>query len=667
MLGKLTIEAVPYHEPIVMVTLAVAGLVGLVILGLITRYKQWGYLWKEWLTSVDHKKIGIMYLIVAFVMLLRGFADAVMMRAQQAMAAGGAEGYLPPHHYDQIFTAHGVIMIFFVAMPLVTGLMNLVVPLQIGARDVAFPFVNSLSFWLFVAGVGLVMISLGVGEFAQTGWLAYPPLSGLEYSPGVGVDYYIWGLQVSGLGTTLSGINFLVTIFKMRAPGMTMMRMPIFSWTAVVTNLLIVAAFPVLTATLVLLTLDRYLGTHFFTNDGGGNAMMYVNLIWIWGHPEVYILILPAFGVFSEVVATFSRKPLFGYTSMVYATCAIGILSFIVWLHHFFTMGSGANVNAFFGITTMIISVPTGVKLFNWLFTMYRGRIEYRVPILWTIGFMVTFTIGGMTGVMMAVPAVDFVLHNSLFLIAHFHNTAIGGVVFGMMAGITYWFPKMFGFKLNEKLGKAAFWCWFVGFYLAFMPLYVLGFMGMTRRMQSYSNPEFQPWLIVAACGAAVIALGIVCQLLMFIVSIRDRKKNMDLTGDPWNARTLEWETSSPPAFYNFAVVPQVTGIDQFWHDKQDGKAWKRPAKYQDIHMPRNTGSGLVIGAFSLVFGFAMIWHIWWLAIVGFVGMIATFIVRTFDKDTDYYVPAAEVERIENERFRHLEEAGLVKATERTA
>ncbi|WP_433854052.1 cytochrome o ubiquinol oxidase subunit I [Stenotrophomonas nitritireducens] len=661
MLGKLTIEAVPYHEPIIMITLGAAGLIGLAILGLITRARLWGYLWNEWFTSVDHKKIGAMYLIVAFIMMLRGFADAVMMRMQQAVAAGGAEGYLPPHHYDQIFTAHGVIMIFFVAMPLITGLMNLVVPLQIGARDVAFPFLNSLSFWLFVSGAGLVMISLGVGEFAQTGWLAFPPLSGKEYSPGVGVDYYIWGLQVSGLGTTLSGINFFITILKMRTPGMKLMHMPVFSWTALVTNVLIIAAFPVLTVTLVLLTLDRYLGMHFFTNDGGGNAMLYINLIWIWGHPEVYILVLPAFGVFSEVIATFSRKTLFGYKGMVYATACIGVLSFVVWLHHFFTMGSGANVNAFFGITTMIISIPTGVKIFNWLFTMYRGRVHFTSPVLWTIGFMVTFVIGGMTGVMLAIPAIDFVLHNSLFLIAHFHNVIIGGVVFGMFAGITYWFPKMFGFKLDEAWGKRAFWCWFIGFYVAFMPLYVLGFMGVTRRLQSYPNADYQPYFVVAMIGAFIIGAGILCQVIQIVVSIRDRKKNVDLTGDPWDARTLEWETASPVQFYNFATLPKGEELDDFWERKQRGEAWPKPARYSDIHMPRNTGAGVVIGAFSLVFGFAMIWHIWWLAIIGLVGMIGAFIWRTFDKDVDYWVPAAEVERIENEHRRHLEAQGLVK------
>ncbi|WAW85909.1 cytochrome o ubiquinol oxidase subunit I [Xanthomonas citri pv. malvacearum] len=662
MLGKLTIEAVPYHEPIIMVALGGAGLLGLLIAGAITKYKLWGYLWKEWFTSVDHKRIGVMYIIVALVMLLRGFADAAMMRTQQALAGGGGEGVLPPHHYDQIFTAHGVIMIFFMAMPFMTGLLNLIVPLQIGARDVAFPFLNSLSFWLFVAGAALINISLGVGEFAQTGWLAYPPLSGLEYSPGVGVDYYIWALQVSGLGTLLTGINFFVTIMRMRAPGMTLMRMPIFTWTALITNILIIAAFPILTVALALLGADRYLGTHFFTNDGGGNAMMYVNLIWIWGHPEVYILILPAFGIFSELIATYSRKRLFGYTSMVYATSCIGVLSFVVWLHHFFTMGSGANVNAFFGITTMIISIPTGVKIFNWLFTMFRGRVHMTSPVLWTIGFIITFTIGGMTGVMLAIPAVDFVLHNSLFLIAHFHNVIIGGVVFGYLAGLTYWFPKAFGFKLNEKIGKASFWCWIIGFFVAFMPLYVLGFMGMTRRMNTYNHPEWAPWLYVAAVGAAIIGMGIFLNLVQIGYSVWKRKQHMDYTGDPWDGRTLEWATSSPPPFYNFAVLPHIDDRDQFWADKQNGKGWVRPSKYEAIHMPRNTGAGVYIGAFSVLLGFGLIWHIWWLAIIGLVGMIGSFIARTFDDDIDYWVPVDEVERIENARFALLEQQQAAQA-----
>ncbi|MFY2993484.1 cytochrome o ubiquinol oxidase subunit I [Achromobacter xylosoxidans] len=657
MLGKLTLEAIPYHEPIVMVTLAAVCLGGLAVFGAITYFRKWKYLWTEWLTSVDHKRIGVMYIIVALIMLLRGFADAIMMRTQLAVASADSAGFLPPHHYDQIFTAHGVIMIFFMAMPFITGLMNIVVPLQIGARDVAYPFLNSLSFWLFGAGVALMMISLFVGEFAATGWLAYPPLSGLDYSPSVGVDYYIWALQISGLGTTLSGINFIVTILRMRAPGMTLMKMPIFTWTSLVTNVLIVAAFPVLAATLALLTMDRYLGTHFFTNDMGGNVMMYVNLIWIWGHPEVYILVLPAFGVYSEVVATFARKTLFGYKSMVYATAAIGVLSFLVWLHHFFTMGAGANVNAFFGIATMIISIPTGAKIFNWLFTIYRGRLRITTPVLWTLGFMLVFVIGGMTGVMLAIPGVSFVLHNSLFLIAHFHNTIIGGVVFGCIAGMTYWFPKAFGFKLNERLGRYSFYCWFVGFFLAFMPLYILGFKGMTRRLNHYDNPEWQPYLLVALAGAALIMLGIWFLLQQVFVSVRQRKQNQDITGDPWDGRTLEWSISSPAPFYNFAHVPHVDELDQFWEDKQNGKAYKRPGKYEDIHMPKNTAAGVFIGAFGLVMCFALIWHIWWLSIVGFVGMIGSFIVRAYDRDVDYWVPAAEVERIENAHFEKMQKA----------
>ena len=654
MFGKLTLEAVPYHEPIIMVTIAGIILGGLAIAGLITYYSKWQYLWKEWFTSVDHKRLGIMYLILGMVMLLRGFADAVMMRGQQVMASAGSEGYLNAHHYDQIFTAHGVIMIFFVAMPLVIGLMNIVVPLQIGARDVAFPFLNNLSFWFTAAAVVLINVSLGVGEFAQTGWLAYPPLSGLEFSPGVGVDYWIWSLQISGLGTLLTGVNFFATIIRMRAPGMTMMRLPVFTWTALCANILIIASFPILTVTIALLTADRYLGTHFFTNDMGGNMMMYINLIWAWGHPEVYILVLPVFGIFSEVVATFCKKKLFGYTSLVWATVAITVLSFVVWLHHFFTMGSGANVNAFFGITTMIISIPTGVKIFNWLFTMYRGRIEFTSPMLWTVGFIITFTVGGMTGVLLSVPAANFVLHNSLFLIAHFHNVIIGGVVFGCFAGITYWFPKAFGFKLDDVWGKRAFWCWITGFFVAFMPLYVLGFMGMTRRVSQNIDPEFHGWLVVAACGAGLIAIGVLCQLIQVVVSIRDREKNRDWTGDPWGGRTLEWATSSPPPFYNFAIEPKVTGLDAFWEAKEDGSAYRQPAKYAPIHMPKNSGAGVIIAAFSVVFGFAMIWHIWWMAIAGFVGMIATWIIHSFNDDVDYYVQVDEIERIEGQHFDNI-------------
>ncbi|EKG40113.1 cytochrome o ubiquinol oxidase subunit I [Pseudomonas sp. SZ57] len=654
MFGKLSLEAVPFHEPIVMVTLAMIALGGIAVVGLITYFRKWTYLWSEWLTSVDHKKIGVMYIVVAMVMLLRGFADAIMMRTQLAMAQNGSEGFLPPEHYDQIFTAHGVIMIIFMAMPFFTGLMNIVLPLQIGARDVAFPFLNSLSFWLLVAGMLLINISLGVGEFAKTGWVAYPPLSGLQYSPGVGVDYYIWALQLSGLGTTLTGVNFLVTVLKMRTPGMKLMDMPIFTWTCTWANILIVASFPILTATLAFLTLDRYLDFHIFTNEMGGNPMMYVNLFWAWGHPEVYILILPAFGVFSEVISTFSGKRLFGHKSMIFASGAICILGFMVWLHHFFTMGAGANVNAFFGLATMLIAIPTGVKLFNWLFTMYQGRLRFTAPVLWTLGFMVTFSIGGMTGVLLAIPGADFVLHNSLFVIAHFHNVIIGGAVFGYIAGFAFWFPKAFGFTLNEKWGKAAFWFWIVGFFVAFMPLYALGFLGMTRRLNATDMPEWNIYLDVALFGAVLIAMGIASQLIQLFVSIRDRDNNRDLTGDPWNGHTLEWSTSSPPPFYNFAELPKADDIDPFTDAKRAGTAYKVPARYSAIHMPNNTATGLYMGMLLTVFGFAFIWHIWWLVGASLVATIAVFVAHAMRDDQGYMVPAEDVARIEGEHHKVL-------------
>jgi cytochrome o ubiquinol oxidase subunit 1 len=651
--GRLSLDAIPYHEPILVVTFIGVVLGGIALMALITYFKFWGPLWHDWLTSVDHKKIGIMYVILALIMLLRGFSDALMMRGQQAIAFNGNEGYLPPHHYDQVFTAHGVIMIFFMAMPFVTGLMNFVVPLQIGARDVSFPFLNNFSFWMTAAGAIIIMISLFVGEFARTGWLAYPPLSGADYSPGVGVDYYIWGLQVAGIGTTLSGINLIATIVKMRAPGMTMMKMPIFTWTSLCTNVLIVASFPVLTATLALLSLDRYAGTNFFTNDLGGNPMMYINLIWIWGHPEVYILVLPAFGIFSEVVATFCGKRLFGYASMVYATVVITILSYIVWLHHFFTMGSGASVNSFFGITTMIISIPTGAKIFNWLFTMYRGRIRFEVPMLWTVGFMVTFVIGGMTGVLLAVPPADFVLHNSLFLIAHFHNVIIGGVVFGLMAGVVYWFPKAFGFKLDPFWGRLSFWFWLTGFYFAFMPLYVLGLMGVTRRVSQFEDPSLQIWFIIAAFGAVLIALGIGCFLIQLVVSFMRREQLRDVTGDPWDARTLEWSTASPPPDYNFAFTPVVHDHDS-WYDMK-GRGYSRPLEgFKPIHMPKNTGTGVILGALSVGLAFGLIWYMWWLAALSFATMIVVGIGHTFNYKRDFYIPADVVVRTEEERTAQL-------------
>lgn len=652
-LGNLTLNAIPFHVPIIMGATAFIGLLVLCVLGLLTYTKRWTWLWTEWLTTVDHKKIGIMYMIAAFVMFIRGFTDAVMMRSQQALAYGHHLGYLPPEHYDQIFTAHGVIMIFFMAMAFVFGLINLVIPLQIGARDVAYPYLNSLSFWLYAASAILVNLSLFIGQFAQTGWLAYPPLSELAYSPGVGVDYYLWSLSISGIGTLIGGINIFVTIIKMRAPGMTLMKMPLFTWSVLCAVILVIVSFPILNITLFMLFLDRFMGMHFFTSGFGGNPMLYITLIWTWGHPEVYILVLPAFGVYSEVIATFSKKGIFGYAAMVWATFAITFLAFTVWLHHFFTMGAGADVNAFFGIATMIISIPTGVKIFNWLATMYRGRIEYTACMYWTIGFLITFTIGGMTGVMMAVPGVDFQLHNSLFLVAHFHNTIIGGVVFGVFAGVTYWWPKAFGFKLNEKLNKASFWFWFIGFYVAFMPLYVLGLKGMTRRLNHYTNVSWHIYLVIAAIGAAMILVGVLLQVVMLIVSVKNQNKPEYRAGnDPWGARTLEWSIPSPPPFYNFAEVPHVDSLDQFWEDKQrlaaSGGQVKKPV-YKDIHMPKNTSMGFIIGVLSGAFGFAMVWDSMFVAWLSGILMLIFVLIRTFNFNIDYFVKAAEVEKTESE------------------
>ncbi|HET7268213.1 MAG TPA: cytochrome o ubiquinol oxidase subunit I [Oleiagrimonas sp.] len=652
MFGRLTLDSFPFlHNNlegyIVLAVFIPVCLGGIALLAAITKYKKWGYLWHEWFTSVDHKKLGIMYMILATVMLLRGFSDAIMMRSQQAISFGPNTGYLPPEHYDQIFTAHGSIMIFFVGMAYIVGLMNYIMPLQIGSRDVAFPFLNNLSFWFTFWGAITFMISLFVGKFSTAGWLGYPPISELTHSPGVGVDYYIWGLQLSGIGTLLTGINFVVTIIKMRAPGMSLMKMPMFSWTTLVTSGLIIVTFPILTATLLLLSVDRYLGMHFFTAAMGGNLMLYINLIWVWGHPEVYILVLPLFGVFSEIVPVFSRKPLFGYASMVYASVAIMVLSYLVWLHHFFTMGSGSAVNSFFSLTTMIISIPTGAKIFNWLFTMYKGRVEMTVPMLWTMGFLFTFTIGGMTGVMLSVAPADFLLHNSLFLIAHFHNVIIGGVVFGIFAGVNFWFPKAFGYKLDEFWGKLSFWGWQIGFWVAFGPLYVLGLMGVTRRKSHFDDMSLQIWFIIAAIGSAIIAFGILAFIIQLVISYK-RRKEYAVGNDPWDARTLEWATSSPPPAYNFAFVPNVRERDAWMDMKENG--YKRPLTgFNPIHMPKNTASGLVITTLCFLCTFALTWLIWWLAVVSFVGVIVASIHHTFNYHREEHIPADEVHESEND------------------
>ncbi|MBZ9895691.1 cytochrome o ubiquinol oxidase subunit I [Mesorhizobium sp. BR1-1-6] len=652
MLGKLDWSAVPFDQPIPLGAALIVFLAAAAVLTWVTIKGYWPYFWHEWITSVDHKRIGVMYIVLAALMLLRGFVDAVMMRTQQVLAIHGP-GYLPPEHYDQVFSAHGTIMIFFAAMPFVIGLMNFVIPLQLGIRDVAFPTLNSVSFWLTATGALLVNISLVVGEFARTGWLPYAPLSETTYSPGVGVDYYLWSIQISGVGTLLTGVNLATTILKMRAPGMGYLRMPMFCWTSLASNMLIVAAFPILTATLAMLTLDRYLGFHFFTNEAGGNQMMFVNLIWAWGHPEVYILVLPAFGIYSEIFSTFSSKPLFGYRSMVAATMFICIVSFMVWLHHFFTMGAGADVNAAFGIATSVIAVGTGVKIYNWLFTMYGGRVRFETPMLWALGFVTTFIIGGMTGVLLAVPPADFMLHNSLFLVAHFHNVIISGVLFAAFAGFTYWFPKAFGFRLHEGWGKAAFWVTLAGYILVFVPLYIVGLLGMTRRLQHIDMDMWAPWLVVAAFGIVVMIVGAACQVTQLVVSIRHRDELRDETGDPWDGRSLEWSTSSPPPIFNYARLPHVENEEPYWTVKQramDEQSQETEEDYEAIEMPRNSPTGFVTAFFSTLIGFALIWHIWWLAIVGFIGAYATFVVFAWREHGDYEIPAEEVGRIDLDR-----------------
>lgn len=651
LLGRLTLNAFP-RNPITAGAAISMVLATIAVFGVITYCHRWRWLWREWLTTTDPKKIGVMYIIVSVLMLLRGLSDAGMMRLQQAISVGPSHGFMSASMFQQVVSAHGTIMIFFVAMGFMFGLINLILPLQLGSRDVAFPFLNATSFWLFTAGMVLVNMSLVLGEFSAAGWLAYPPLSELQYSPGVGVDYWIWSLQIAGVGSLLSGVNFIVTILKMRAPGMRLMKMPMFAWSVLGAMSLVVFAFPILTATLALLALDRTVGMHFFTATGGGNAMMYVNLIWAWGHPEVYILVLPAFGIFSEIVPTFSRKALFGYTSMVWAIWGIVLLSFTVWLHHFFTMGAGADVNAVFGIATMLIAVPTGVKIFNWLFTMYRGQVRLSSPMIWFLGFIFLFTMGGVAGVLMAVPAIDFQVHNSLFLVAHFHTMIISGVLFGYFAGLTYWFPKIFGFTLNEPLGKWVAWCWSIGFVLAFGPLYVLGLMGATRRLDHYdASLGWQPLFIVAGLGLVIIGLGVGLQVLQLIVSIVTRKWHRDTTGDPWDGRTLEWSTASPVPEYNFAHLPVADVRDAWWAAKQAGatKGARKPV-YDPIHVPRRSGDSIMIAVAAGLAGFAIIWHIWWLAGLAVLAVAVIVITHTMRDTTDRVITVDSIRATESTR-----------------
>lgn len=648
LLGKLTWSSLP-HEWFTIGGTATLTFMAIAAIALMTYLKRWKWLWREWLTSTDPKRIGIMYMIVAALMLFRGALDAIMIWLQQSVAVGASHGYLTGPHFQQIFTAHGDIMVFFATMGFLVGLMNLVVPLQIGARDLASPLLNTLGFWLYVAGAILMnMFFVFGGEFAAAGWLSTTPLSELQFSPGVGVDYWIWSLQISGVGSLMAGINFLATIIKMRAPGMTLMRMPPFTWATLCSSVLIITAFPVLAIDIAMLSLDRYLGTHFFTTGGGGNPMMYINLVWMWGHPEVYILIIPAYGVYSEIVATFSHKRMAGYVSQVLGIALVAVISQMVWLHHFFTMGAGADVNAAFGISTELIVIPTAILMLNWFLTMYRGRVKLATPMYWFLGFISTFTFGGIAGMTLATPAADFELHNSLFLVAHFHTMIVGGALFGIFAAITYWFPKFMGYKLNETLGKYAFMLWLTGFLVAFVPMFILGFMGATRRLDHYTNTTWQPLFIVSAIGFLIILAGAMTQVLQVVISIRDRRLNRDTTGDPWDGRTLEWSTRSPVPFYNFAKIPVIHGRDAFWDMKKSGRHAAK--EYEDIELPKNTPFGLYIAAGAFVFGFAMVWHMFLVAGLAAIAMLICIIVRTFDEDTEYTLTADQVRKLEAAR-----------------
>ena len=636
--------------------------IGAIVVGsLITWFGKWRYLWTEWFTSVDHKKIGIMYIVIALVMLSRAVIEASMMRLQQALSYN-SPGYLPAEHFSQLFTTHGTIMIFFMGMPFLIGMINFAMPLQIGARDVSFPLLNSISLWLTAAGAGLMMISLDLGKFSTGGWSGYPPYTENTFSPGVGVDYWILAVSLSGIGTTLTGLNFAVTIYKKRCPGMHLFRMTLFTWSALCTSILMIFAMPPLTVATALLAMDRYAGMHFFTNDRGGNMMNYANLFWLFGHPEVYILIIPAFGVYSEVVSTFSSKTLYGYKSLVIAVMAIAVLSFTVWLHHFFTMGQDANVNAAFGVATMLIGIPTGVKIYDWLFTMYRGRIRFTVPMLYAMGFICLFAVGGATGIILASPGVDYQVHNTVFLVAHFHNVLIPGLLFGMLGATHYWFPKAFGFRLDERWGRISFFCWLFGFLGAFMPLYALGLLGLPRRTVEYFDAAYLPWTIVAVLGAGLILCAMATWAIMLLVSIRRRQSYAVPVGDPWDGRTLEWSVSAPPPEYNFAVLPVVEGVDPFWLTKEKGAAYRAHDRYDDITMPKNSAVGPVVGVSLGFAAFGAVWHIWWLAIAGLLVCWGAVILRSFVTDTKRVIAADEVRATE---ARWLAQARAATPTDR--
>ncbi|MEY2342721.1 cbb3-type cytochrome c oxidase subunit I [Acidithiobacillus sp. IBUN Pt1247-S3] len=662
-LGRLAIDQIPYTNPI-LAPLFVAVVIGaILVFGLITYYHKWGYLWKEWLTTVDHKKLGVMYIILGLVMLFRGFIDGLMIRTQQVWANGpqssgvfgAVHGYLTPFHFGQVYSAHGLIMILLAATPLLVGFMNIIVPIQIGARDMAYPYLNALGLWITAAAVALIMISLFVGDFAHNGWFGYAPIFELQYSPGVGVDYWIWTLELTALGTTLGGINLIATIVKMRAPGMTWFRLPIFTWASLSANIIALTSFPALQVALFLVACDRYFGAHFFTAGFGGNLMLYTNLFWLWGHPEVYFVILPAFGMMSEIFPVFSEKPLFGYITMVAASFAIAGVSWLVWLHHFFTMGAGPDVNSAFSVATMLVGIPTGVKVFNWAFTMYRGRITYTAAMLWAIGALFLLLIGGLTGMMLAIPAINYMVHNSVFVIAHFHSMLLV-IVYAIFGAVIFWFPKVFGFKLDEFWAKTMFWLFSAGTALVFVPMYMLGFMGQTRRLDYVFNTAWHPYLVTEEIGIAVYCLSVAAFFVLLYVSTRDRVKNR-VAQDAWGtSRSLEWLAHSPLPFYNFAVTPHINARDELAWRRHNGISEAQPTKYVDIHMPNNTGVAVYIGALTFVLGFALTWRVWWLSLLSLLAIIVLMIVRSWRGDPGYIVTAAELEKMEREAMQRQQQ-----------
>ncbi|MFK7692189.1 cytochrome c oxidase subunit I [Paenibacillus sp. HJGM_3] len=598
----------------------------------------------DWLTTVDHKKIGILYLLAGGLFFLLGGLEAILIRVQLMKPMNDA---VDASMFNQLLTMHGTTMIFFAAMPLIFAFMNAVVPLQIGARDVAFPFVNSLGFWLFFAGGLLMNTSWLLGGAPDAGWTGYVPLSSPEYS-GRGTDFYVLGLQIAGIGTLIGGINFLVTIINMRAPGMSFMRMPLFTWTSFITSALILFAFPAITVGLVLLMFERLFHANFFDVAAGGNVVLWQHIFWIFGHPEVYILILPAFGIISEVVSTFSHKRLFGYSAMVFATVIIGFLGFMVWVHHMFTTGLGPVGNALFSIATMLIAVPTGIKIFNWLFTLWGGQIRFTTANLFAVGFIPTFVMGGMTGVMLAAPAADFQFHDSYFVVAHFHYVIVGGLVFGLFSGLYYWWPKMFGRMLNETLGKWMFWFFFIGFHLTFFVQHFLGLMGMPRRVFTYlPNQGFDTLNLVSSIGAFSMGVGTILLLVNIVITAMKPK---NAPADPWDGRTLEWAIPSPPPEYNFKQLPLVRGLDPLFKEKMEGKKEMTPAEpLGPIHMPSPSILPLVMSIGLFIAGYGFMYHYYWVSGIGVAITLICMLLRSLYDDHGYHI---EVEELQDKEVR---------------